>query len=121
MMSKQEVREQISDTVQDGVISSPDHGTVAPVVQGDIRDLNRASSIPGFRARPFRQPRNHRLLRVQEALLSIYGTNGPPLGETAEIRLWKVNAWLMPSKVTISKATLGRAEKKLNQKLEHNE
>jgi hypothetical protein len=69
--------------------------------------------------RPFDQPRDHRLLLTQRALLHIYGVNGPDLGETQDVCHQKVIAWLRDKGVPgVSKATLRRAQRKLRAKLE---
>ena len=79
-MSKVDGQEQAGDAVQDGgVNSAPSKTTVTTADTGSPPVPNSAAPIPGdaFRTRPFCQPRNHKLRLTQEALLCIYGANGP--------------------------------------------
>jgi hypothetical protein len=76
----------------------------------------RDEETPGFHSQPFYQPRNHRLLLTQLALLGIYGANGPPLGEMEGICHRKVDAWLDSRGYSpVSRSTLRRAKKALRQ------
>jgi hypothetical protein len=69
--------------------------------------------------RPFDQPRDHKLILTQKALLDIYGVNGPDLGETQDVCHQKAIAWLRDKGVSgVSRATLRRAQRKLRAKLE---
>jgi hypothetical protein len=78
---------------------------------------NTAASLPDnsiATTGPFCQPRNHRLILTQKALLDIYGPSGPDLGETEDMCHRKVDAWLRKNeKRTVSRATLRRAKREL--------
>jgi hypothetical protein len=75
------------------------------------------SSIPDFHPQPFCQPRDHRLLSVQQALLDIYGESGLPLGEMEQRCLQKVNEYLKSKGLaTTSLSTLRRAKQALRKK-----
>jgi hypothetical protein len=104
-------QEQAGDVVQDGEVNSP------PLTEtGSPPVPNSAAPIPGdaFRARPFCQPRNHKLILTKMALLEIYGPNGPGLGETEQRCLKKVNDWMRKKdRDPVSTATVGRAKQEL--------
>jgi hypothetical protein len=69
-------------------------------------------SVP--RTHAFDMPRAHRKIAAQNALLDIYGPNGPEFGETEEICHQKVNEWLRNrGKPSVGKSTLGRAKRAL--------
>jgi hypothetical protein len=89
----------------DAFLSLSQHGLPAP----NPRPSTSAGSVP--RTSAFDQPRDHRKIAAQKALLDIYGPNGPDLGETEEICHQKVNEWLRnKGKPGVSKATLRRAK-----------
>jgi hypothetical protein len=78
---------------------------------------NAAASLPDnsiATTGPFCQPRNHRLILTQKALLDIYGPSGPDLGETEDMCHQKVDDWLDNKGMEgVSKATLRRAKRAL--------
>jgi hypothetical protein len=66
----------------------------------------------------FCQPRDHVRRLVQRALLHIYGSDGPDLGESEDLCHRKVDAWLRKhDKRTVSRATLRRAKRDLRTEL----
>jgi hypothetical protein len=116
-VSKVDGQEQAGDVVQDGGINSaPSKTTVTTADTGSPPVPNSAAPVPGhaFRARPFCQPRNHKLILTKRALLEIYGPNGPGLGETEQRCLKNVNDWMRKKdRDPVSTATLRRAKQEL--------
>jgi hypothetical protein len=72
----------------DGFLSHRRQRSSPPEQAGPTPD----GSVPS--THDFDQPRNHKLLLAQRALVAIYGPNGPDLGETEEDCFCKVNQWL---------------------------
>jgi hypothetical protein len=65
-----------------------------PAINQPPPNLAEPSIKSALSANPFRQPPDHLRRLVAKALLSLYGSATPPLGETAKRRLEKVEAWV---------------------------
>jgi hypothetical protein len=115
-----------SDTVHAGGVDSPPAKSALSSDQNaGARPPTPAASIPADsvpRTGAFNLPRNHRRMLVQMALLDIYGPNGLELGEIEESCHRKVDEWLRHrGKRSVSKATLRRAKRELNQKFDNHD
>jgi hypothetical protein len=119
-MSEANEQEQVggaSTAGHDSADSPPCPLTAADTASPPITNSAAPLSLVSPR-RPFDQPRDHKLLLTQRALLDIYGVNGPDLGETQDVCHQKAIAWLRNQGVPgVSKATLRRAKRELRAKL----
>jgi hypothetical protein len=114
-MPEADHQEQVDEagSAQAGAVDSR---TATPPCTAGSRPRNTAASIPdeSLPTGAFCQPRNHRLILTQRALLAIYGSSGPDLGETEEMCHQRVNEWLRTKgKFGVSRATLRRAKREL--------
>jgi hypothetical protein len=74
---------------------------------GDLSPTPGSSSLPATISRP---PRAHRLEATKQAILAMWGRNGPPAGLPEDMREQKISEWLKANGlVRTSKSTIGRA------------
>jgi hypothetical protein len=74
---------------------------------GDLSLTAGSSSLPALISRP---PKAHRLEATKQAILGMWGPNGPPAGLTEDMREQKISEWLKKNGlVPTSKSTIRRA------------